>query len=41
MTDGATKTFAQHMVQDHQKTTMELKQLIDSGKVKASRASVS
>jgi putative membrane protein len=37
--DGATKTFAQQMVHDHQKTTMELKQLIDSGKVKAAPAS--
>jgi putative membrane protein len=34
-TDPATKTFAQQMVQDHQKTSAELKQLIDSGKVKA------
>jgi len=33
--DAATKTFAQQMVQDHQKTSSELKQLIDSGKVKA------
>ncbi|NLS06373.1 DUF4142 domain-containing protein [Rhizobium sp. P32RR-XVIII] len=33
--DEATKAFAQQMVQDHQKTTAELKRLIDSGKVKA------
>jgi putative membrane protein len=33
--DPATKTFAQQMIQDHQKTAAELKQLIDSGKVKA------
>lgn len=33
--DAATKTFAQQMIEDHQKTTTELKQLIDSGKVKA------
>ncbi|CAN7346939.1 MULTISPECIES: DUF4142 domain-containing protein [Neorhizobium] len=32
--DAATKTFAQQMIQDHQKTTTELKQLVDSGKVK-------
>lgn len=33
--DAATKAFAQQMVTDHQKTTMELKQLLGSGKVKA------
>lgn len=38
-TDGATKTFAQQILQDHQKTTMELKQLIEGGKVKAAPAS--
>jgi putative membrane protein len=32
--DAVTKTFAQQMIQDHQKTTTELKQLVDSGKVK-------
>ena len=36
--DAATKTFAQQMVQDHQKTTSELKHLLDSGKVKAAPA---
>jgi putative membrane protein len=33
--DAATKTFAQQMIQDHQKTTAELKQLVDGGKVNA------
>ncbi|NTH49293.1 DUF4142 domain-containing protein [Agrobacterium rhizogenes] len=33
--DVATKTFAQQMIADHQKTTTEMKQLIDNGKVKA------
>ncbi|OHV82661.1 DUF4142 domain-containing protein [Rhizobium sp. LCM 4573] len=33
--DAATKTFAQQMIEDHQKTTAELKQLVDGGKVKA------
>jgi len=33
--DDATKAFAQQMIQDHQKTTTELKQLVDGGKVKA------
>ncbi|PTM97331.1 DUF4142 domain-containing protein [Mycoplana dimorpha] len=37
--DGATKDFAQEMVQDHQKTTTELQQLIKDGKVKATPAS--
>ncbi|MBP1884316.1 DUF4142 domain-containing protein [Sinorhizobium mexicanum] len=37
-TDGATKAFAQQMIQDHQKTTAELKALIDGGKVKAAPA---
>ncbi|MBZ7927633.1 DUF4142 domain-containing protein (plasmid) [Ensifer adhaerens] len=37
--DAATKTFAQQMMQDHQKTTSELKQLLDSGKVKAAATS--
>lgn len=37
--DGATKDFAQKMVQDHQKTTMELQQLIKDGKVQATPAS--
>lgn len=32
--DEATKTFAQQMIQDHQKTATELKQLVDSGNVK-------
>ncbi|MDR6636204.1 putative membrane protein [Phyllobacterium sp. 1468] len=32
--DGPTKTFAQEMVADHQKTTDEMKQLVDGGKVK-------
>ncbi|NTF46574.1 DUF305 domain-containing protein [Rhizobium sp. AC27/96] len=33
--NAATKTFAQQMVTDHQKTTSELKGLVSSGKVKA------
>ena len=33
--DAPTKTFAQQMVADHQKTTDEMKQLVDGGKVKA------
>ena len=33
--DAATKAFAQQMVTDHQKTTEELKELVSSGKVKA------
>jgi putative membrane protein len=33
--DGDTKPFAEKMVRDHQKTSSELKGLIDSGKVKA------
>jgi putative membrane protein len=33
--DKDTKPFAQRMVKDHQKTTAELKKLIDSGKVQA------
>lgn len=33
--DAPTKTLAQQMVADHQKTTDEMKQLVDSGKVKA------
>lgn len=33
--DGPTKTFAQQMIQDHQKTSTELKQLVTAGKVKA------
>ncbi len=33
--DPATKAFAQQMIQDHQKTSNELKQLVESGKVKA------
>lgn len=37
-TDAGTKAFAQQIVQDHQKTTGELKQLVDSGKVKVSPA---
>jgi putative membrane protein len=34
--DRDTKPFAQKMVKDHQKTSKELKALIDKGKVKAS-----
>ncbi|MBY3381487.1 DUF4142 domain-containing protein [Rhizobium laguerreae] len=33
--DAATKTFAQQMVTDHQKTSSELKALISAGKVQA------
>jgi putative membrane protein len=33
--DAATKTFAQQMVTDHEKTSSELKALISGGKVKA------
>jgi putative membrane protein len=33
--DKDTKPFAQRMVKDHQKTTGELKKLVDSGKVQA------
>ncbi|RWY68288.1 DUF4142 domain-containing protein [Rhizobium leguminosarum] len=33
--DAATKTFAQQMVTDHEKTSSELKALISAGKVKA------
>ncbi|MBB3233769.1 DUF4142 domain-containing protein [Phyllobacterium endophyticum] len=33
--DASTKTFAQQMIDDHQKTSMEMKQLVESGKVKA------
>lgn len=36
--DTGVKVFAQQMVDDHQKTSGELKELIDSGKVKASLA---
>ena len=32
--DADTKPFAEKMVQDHQKTSSELKALVDSGKVK-------
>lgn len=32
--DDAVKTFAQQMITDHEKTSAELKALIDSGKVK-------
>ncbi len=34
--DDPTKVFAKQMIADHQKTSAELKQLVDSGKVKAS-----
>ena len=34
--DQDTKPFAPRMVKDHQKTTAELKKLVESGKVKAS-----
>jgi putative membrane protein len=37
--DDATKMFAQHMIDGHEKTTAELKGLIDGGKVKATPAS--
>ncbi|MEZ2126193.1 MULTISPECIES: DUF4142 domain-containing protein [unclassified Sinorhizobium] len=33
--DDATKTFAQQMITDHQKTSEELKGLVDNGKVQA------
>lgn len=33
--DAATKTFAQQMITDHEKTTGELKGLVSSGKVQA------
>lgn len=33
--DPATKTFAQQMITDHTKTSMEMKQMVDAGKVKA------
>lgn len=33
-TDGATKAFAQKMIDDHQKTTSQLKDLVSSGQVK-------
>jgi putative membrane protein len=33
--DPATKAFAAQMITDHTKTSMEMKQLVDSGKVKA------
>ncbi|GAC1045671.1 DUF4142 domain-containing protein [Rhizobium sp. No.120] len=33
--DDQTKAFAQQMVDDHQKTTMQLKDLVTSGRVKA------
>jgi putative membrane protein len=33
--DKDTKPFAQRMVKDHQKTTAELKKLVDSGRVQA------
>lgn len=33
--DAATKTFAQQMIADHEKTTGELKGLVSSGKVQA------
>jgi putative membrane protein len=33
--DADTKPFAERMVSDHQQTSRELKQLVDSGKVKA------
>jgi putative membrane protein len=33
--DAQSKEFAGHMVQDHSKTSSELKQMIDSGKVQA------
>jgi putative membrane protein len=36
--NAATKAFAQQMVDAHQKTTSELKALLDSGKVKAQAA---
>ncbi|MCK8782114.1 DUF4142 domain-containing protein [Rhizobium sp. NTR19] len=36
--DEATKKFAQQMITDHEKTSAELKELISSGKVKATPA---
>jgi putative membrane protein len=33
--DPATKAFAQQMITDHTKTSTEMKQMVDSGKVKA------
>ncbi|MDP9563381.1 UNVERIFIED_ORG: putative membrane protein [Rhizobium nepotum] len=33
--DEATKAFAQQMITDHEKTSAELKQLVESGQVKA------
>lgn len=33
--DDATKSFAQKMIEDHQKTSAELKQLVEGGKVEA------
>jgi putative membrane protein len=33
--DATTKTFAQQMLTDHEKTTGELKSLVTSGKVQA------
>lgn len=33
--DPATKTFAQQMIADHTKTSTEMKQMVDSGKVAA------
>ena len=38
--DAATKTFAQQMITDHEKTTGELKGLVTSGKVKATLPAV-
>jgi putative membrane protein len=34
-TDPQTKTFAEHMIKDHKKTSSDLKMLVDSGKVNA------
>jgi len=34
--DPSTKTFAQQMISDHEKTTADLKQLVTSGKVQGS-----
>lgn len=36
--NAATKAFARQMIDDHQKTTSELKALLDSGKVQAKAA---
>jgi putative membrane protein len=33
--DGKDKTFAEHMIKDHTKTSNELKGMVDGGKVKA------